>query len=64
MKVNQKFNSYIDDDLIRDKLRDKKLTAVAESTGLTVQTLYNFVAGKTQLSLLTKCKLVTYFLTS
>jgi|DEB0MinimDraft_6_1074348.scaffolds.fasta_scaffold33736_2 DNA-binding phage protein len=64
MKVNQKFNSYIDDDLIRDKLRDKKLTAVAESTGLTVQTLYNFMGGKTQLSLLTKCKLVTYFLTS
>ncbi len=64
MKVNQKFNSYIDDDLIRDKLRDKKLTAVAESTGLTVQTLYNFMGGKTQLSLLTKCKLVTYFLTN
>ena len=57
-------SDYINDDILRDKLKDKRITEVARLSDINKQSLYNFASGRTGLSLQSKCKLVNYFLTT
>lgn len=55
-------SANIDDKLIKAKLCDRNLKQVAERANLSAQTLYNFVSGRTPLSITSKNKLVNYLL--
>jgi DNA-binding phage protein len=58
-----KYN-HIDEELLKSKLRDRKITLVAEQTGLSRSTLYHWLEGRTILSDKSVAKLVNYLLSN
>lgn len=54
--------NQVDESLLKNKLKDRKITLVAENTGLSTATLYNWLSGRTEISQKSINKLVNYFL--
>lgn len=50
----------MNEEQIKQQLKDRKLSAVAESIGINKHTLYNFVKGKTKPNTITLKAIETY----
>ncbi len=53
---------HIPSSLLATKLKDRNIKEVAKGAGVCAHTIYNFMAGRKELSLKSKCKLAVYFM--
>jgi len=56
--------NHINQDLLKNKLKDRKITVIADCAGVSRSTIYNWLHNKQPISSKTAAKLVNYLLTT